>query len=421
MPNLKAIFNAIDNLTMPEQAVLVASALGAASLAAPEEAEAMYVGPSATGWAKLGNKFTNLMDRKVRAEISDAGASIPANIRRKWANNQLFPEDNYALAEVYQHPELYKQYPELRDALVSFRKGVGGETMEPEPGMFHISLGTGAKSNQEMLEVLTHEAQHPIQSIEGWARGGDPQSIGISPQIWDKKIGDLDALIKEKSLADTGELGKLTNKWLYGDGLKLPEFQRMEDLQKKNPEISGLLSKIENTRKEFFSSGNPYEKYKSLSGEIEARDTAARMGLSAAERARQLPYSGQGIPLKDTITKMGVAAPVGAVLAEQLAERRAFERSYDGAGLGDAYGPGDFAADVAATAATGGAYLPAKAALAMGTKAGLSGLALDLMMNHGIGPTLKNALIGGGYISPLSADMGNPSLDAALRYFMGER
>jgi len=42
---------------------------------------------------------------------------------------------------------------------------------------------------------------------------------------------------------------------------------------------------------------------------------------------------GQGIPLKDTITKMGVAAPVGAVLADQLMDRRALENRYEGGGL----------------------------------------------------------------------------------------
>jgi len=98
--------------------------------------------------------------------------------------------------------------------------------------------------------------------------------------------------------------------------------------------------------------------YPRLAGEIEARDTAARMGLSATQRQMTPPYSGQGIPLKDIITKMGVAAPVGAVLAEELAKRRGMERQWEGGGLEPAYG----LEDIAAAAATGGSSLGAKSA-----------------------------------------------------------
>jgi hypothetical protein len=59
------------------------------------------------------------------------------------------------------------------------------------------------------------------------------------------------------------------------------------------------------------------------------------MGLNSAQRGMMQPYSGQGIPLKDTITKMGVAAPVGAVLAAQREKGMAQE----GGGLQDAINP----------------------------------------------------------------------------------
>lgn len=65
---------------------------------------------------------------------------------------------------------------------------------------------------------------------------------------------------------------------------------------------------------------------KSVGAGLGLMGAAGAMYPSDAE-AMYVGPKAQGIPLKDVITKMGVGAPVGAILAEQLAEQRRREQN----------------------------------------------------------------------------------------------
>lgn len=93
------------------------------------------------------------------------------------------------LNQVLDHPELFEAYPELAEIVV-FRKFA--ETQEPgierNRGSFHPRskvIYINSKLNEkEALSTLLHEVQHAVQSIEGFAKGGNMDSaiLALPPE-----------------------------------------------------------------------------------------------------------------------------------------------------------------------------------------------------------------------------------------------
>lgn len=297
----------------------------------PEEAQAMYVGPKAKGWKDLPNKFSSLMDKMERAEISDAGA-------------KLYPSANTpsTLGDFLKHDALYNQYPEMRNIKVVEMPGYERGSSVGSYGDNVIKIARGETLDERYVPTTLHEIQHVIQEKEGWARGGNPKEFLLDnlkekDKLWNK----YEELIKIRDKAQ--KIGDKESEYKYHD-MAQDAFRQWDNITAEGT-------------------------YRRLSGEIEARDTAARMGLTSAQRQASLPYAGQGIPLKDAITKMGVAAPVGAILAEQLAERRKREQQE---ALRDSYSP----VDLGVAFATGGAGFLQKLVSAI-SDAGLDYLLAD--------------------------------------------
>lgn len=77
---------------------------------------------------------------------------------------------------------ILKAYPQLEDltfyAMYSPRKGTAGY-YNPHTGGMVVSMGSPSDIFDYRIEgVLLHEIQHLIQEIEGFAKGGDPKTIG---------------------------------------------------------------------------------------------------------------------------------------------------------------------------------------------------------------------------------------------------
>ena len=85
--------------------------------------------------------------------------------------NELDKYINPRLGDIFDAPELFRAYPELRDILVtehSMDEGTWGQTV----GEGFIRLNTNI-SDEEAKTTLIHEIQHVIQGIEGFAPGSD--------------------------------------------------------------------------------------------------------------------------------------------------------------------------------------------------------------------------------------------------------
>ena len=223
----------------------------------------MMVGPKAKGFSNLV-QFSNMADKMKRAEISDLGAM-----------KTYSGLSEGKLSDFISHPQLYEQYPELANMKTNtqFMGNTNGAfNAKGDMGRGSITLNPNAGEN-----TLLHEIQHAVQNIEGFPRGNSPEGM----------------LIQKNQLTD----------------LWKPHFQR---LQRKmaEAETAGRVDEAMDTynnmakimsyiRKQGAVERDPYDAYRRVAGEIEARDTATRMNLTPEQRLSQMPYASQDIPLED--------------------------------------------------------------------------------------------------------------------------
>lgn len=199
----------------------------------------IYAGKGATGFNEAARKFSNVADRMPRFEISD--------LSFKWKGpNKLIPDAPYKLTDLIDHPELFKNYPELKN--VEVYPMIGDKSSQQ--GNI-INLAITSRGTPVNKKTLLHEIQHWVQDKEGFAKGGSPDNV-------------------------------------YMNYYK--EAQQMNPYA-SNTELSSIASK------------KAHDYYYRIAGEIEARDVKARQGLIGEERLRTPPYSSEDIPLKYWIVR----------------------------------------------------------------------------------------------------------------------
>lgn len=133
----------------------------------------------ATGWEKG-------VDERWRYEIGDESAKIKNIdlIIQKLNEAVRGPKDiTYYLgnlSDVLSYKELYRLYPELRNIKVEIYHGrenvkarYNGNTQTVQINARAYSEGREALGSGELFELITHEVQHLIQSIEGFAGGAN--------------------------------------------------------------------------------------------------------------------------------------------------------------------------------------------------------------------------------------------------------
>lgn len=155
------------------------------------------------------------------------------------------------LEDVLDFPELYEAYPQLRDYRV-YGDMLGSTAYRGMYDGWNAIVLNDMLGEQEVLGTLLHEVQHAIQKIEGFARGGN------------EDYANEEALL----------------------------------LASVYPEKYGwMLEK------------SPYELYRRLAGEVEARNVQKRVGYSAVER-EMLPFnSTMDVPAYETLVSFSVFSP----------------------------------------------------------------------------------------------------------------
>lgn len=177
----RQVFVGEKSKTWNQAAALKAAALENAG-ATPEEI-----------WAATGT-FRG-PEGKWRQEISDATARFRTNFDASIASkaNQYRGGLEGPIGGMYEHPDLYKAYPEL---LVNDRMTV---TKLPDwlpdssqSGMHSRTFGgkgrteVRAKSEPSALDSTTHELQHAIQYLEGLPAGGTESMFGLGGEAFQK-------------------------------------------------------------------------------------------------------------------------------------------------------------------------------------------------------------------------------------------
>jgi hypothetical protein len=190
----------------------------------------------ATGWGRG-------KDGKWRFEIPDnkaefAGHENFVNQARQEATTKTPMETT--VGSVYDHPELFKAYPQLKDTPLGTTYNSAGVSYGGKVGI--MPLLTKERAHSTML----HELQHEVQSLEDFAKGNNTNNpIASVYHALSEKVGDREAL-----------------KFL----------DRMQNAKNKN-----LL-------------------YKNSAGEVEARSVQARQNYSPLQRGLRSPWQDEDVP-----------------------------------------------------------------------------------------------------------------------------
>lgn len=151
-------------------------------------------------WEVTQNRIWN---SGIRQEIDDSVMKVK-DTKFKTAS---FGSQYTRLGDLIEHNELFKAYPDLKNAFViiddTFKRGEAGYTKSGLQD--HIVIGADKLGKPDTTSLL-HEIQHAIQQREGWQGGGNPENFGTRKIILPNgTIKEVDNFTQYETLAGEWE------------------------------------------------------------------------------------------------------------------------------------------------------------------------------------------------------------------------
>ena len=194
------------------------------------------------------------------------------------------------LAEIaFEHPELYKAYPELADWIVKQGINSGAFLGSMSPGEINVYKKGLARDPRS---TTAHEFQHAVQGLEGWAPGGNPAMAFQDPEAF-KILKQL-----RKDAATPMSFDDYVKKGGYGDD--------KETLARAREEYKDYVEDVPVNAQKFdtdLQRRAAEEYYLRLTGEAESRATQARINLTPEQRAAKFPAESYDRPQDELISK----------------------------------------------------------------------------------------------------------------------
>ena len=286
----------------------------------------------ATGWERGS-------DGKWRYETSD----IKPKPFEEWMDKK-----NLKLGDIIDSDSgLFEMYPKLKDFKVTRGKGKStNAAIYTGLGKIEINFSKfkpymSIPSNREKINgilhrVINHEIQHAIQDSEGFAQGVSPNAFRPDAPIG--KLREMEA----------------------ADGRMVERYNAMSYTEKALGEGVRLKERILENRKEYNALASKYrfgmDGYTRAAGEVEARNTEKRIGMTEEERRASLALETEDVAREDQIL-LGVDNADGEMNTGSVREHRvyhgsgadfdAFDHSHMGEGEGaQAYGWGTYVTEV---------------------------------------------------------------------------
>jgi hypothetical protein len=231
---------------------------------------------------------------RKRYEQAKARATTPEEVNdandywNKTKTNAIFNLTGKA-PDFVNHPELFAAYPELAKYVFKQLEPTHSQFTAPEtvqgfysPTKQRITINTDAPYKRS---TALHELQHAVQDIEGWQSGSSPEYVAA-------KMAERDIAKKEaKEIQDRIDNMRAMDPVLY------------EDLIKNEESALGARQYLLNQTEPLESVTDPYEAYKKMSGEEEARIVQARRDYDERSRRDSLPIWNYETPPSEQITK----------------------------------------------------------------------------------------------------------------------
>lgn len=299
-----------------------------ARVAAGEDAELVR---QETGWSQGA-------DGKWRFEIDDSQArfrgwdydtdtqEITTSNPDKWMDwieESRESERGVPLHQVLHHPALFEAYPSLRYVRVKIDDSLQGNSAQHESGndvqaamiRMRDPFDYPAEGEFSALNILMHELQHDIQAIEGFASGG---SLGTLKQVQDAVNAQWSLWASAYSYRRAMESKGITAKEAADEEAEFLEespnlhaIAIAEDAGLTTPELEANLNNLEAQRDMVMKLG-PREGYRRLAGEVEARNTQRRLGMTAEQRRATSPQSTEDVERDDQLIAFGSSVSMSA-------------------------------------------------------------------------------------------------------------
>ena len=279
-------------------------------------------------------EYQELMERMLGGELlPEADETRLRELDELWGHeygrlSERVDRGSATLADLIQHDELFRNYPQLRFTRVEFADLPGGTRGEYDAERNAIRLAERLRGAPE--DTLIHEIQHAIQRAEGFAKGSSTDywtgKLQEERRTWlaeaDAKVREtFDAMpeaVKNKvraynraNLDQDYDLATQIENELYDEGYgdMLSAYQdavfdrETERQRQRNADIRG----------------EAYDLYHRTAGEIEARDAASRRKLTVEQRRATAPtLGGQTALFADDGDSFFMSSAEGDSIKEQL-------------------------------------------------------------------------------------------------------
>lgn len=217
----------------------------------------------ATGWERGadGKWRYEMPDAKIKDTMDVGGGQIV----KRYEEDMLW--NGGKLSKVIDAPELFKAYPQLKDVRIETDAIMNDMPSNGEYNSKTNTITIHADELKYMNGILNHEIQHAIQDIEGFAKGGSPRLVRGEVK---KRFDEVTKQIKQ----------------LRAEG--------------KEDEAKALIEKNRSLYNAYMKNDD-FDSYKSLAGEVEARNVSARLNMTPEERRKTLAESTEDVARKDQI------------------------------------------------------------------------------------------------------------------------
>ena len=272
------------------------------------------------------------------------------------------------LDDYLENDELFNAYPQLRDIVIDTSSE--GDAVFGKMGSY-VHASNTIRLNDTSLSTLTHEVQHAIQKIEGFARGGSVRDVRNRIR---QRIAELDNVsehakemlarqVEYRALAsklgrayemlmkngedwavraasdnyweamntlDNDENSRLNN--VYPNGKNASEIAKegfnrekaIEELKRLSDYYASQISAedMKNIKDSEALSGkingkSDEELYHALGGEVEARNVQSRLGMTSEERRVSLASETEDVAREDQIF---LEDGLGVIMSESASE-----------------------------------------------------------------------------------------------------
>lgn len=263
---------------------------------------------------------------------------------------------NYTtLGKLVNAPELFTAYPDLADVGVTFQDLERGQNGGYNRRFDSIELSRDLKNRPEaLLNSLIHEVQHAIQRREGFTPGANlkywnrkleegydgrdaetrREGARLREQYEQMKANDpefMRSMEELNAMAPTVPRGKVNMDTWEQVEPDPPEWVRFDERRDQLEEKYGdrvwdYFSLRDSIDRNARDSRLPGDLYRDTAGEIEARDAAARRGLTAEERRSRKPDTGdENTVFADGGVSYSINNTRGLTIREQMKKYRAGE------------------------------------------------------------------------------------------------